>query len=106
MKVSYLDAEERRPLLVEDVPAVEAAVHPRGEEDGGPRGAPAAVRQVLRVRAGPHDRGLLDVLGPDARAPVAHGKKVLQLLQRKRYLPQMIWIFLNHSLHYGELNYA
>ena len=78
----YLDAEQRRPLLVEDVPAVEAAVHPRGEEDGGTRGAPAAVRQVLRVRARPHDRGLLDVLRPDARAPVAHGEKVLQLLQK------------------------
>ena len=77
----YLDAEQRRPLLVEDVPAVEAAVHPRGEEDGGPRGAPAAVGEVLGVGAGPHDGRLLDVLGPDARAPVAHGEKVLQLLQ-------------------------
>ena len=38
----YLDAEEWRPLLVEDVPAVEAAVPARGEEDGGARGAPAA----------------------------------------------------------------
>ena len=38
----YLDAEEWRPLLVEDVPAVEAAVPARGEEDGGARRAPAA----------------------------------------------------------------
>ena len=72
-----LDAEERRPLLVEDVPAVEAAVPPRGEEDGGARGAPAAVGQVLRVRARPHDGRLLDVLRPDARAPVTHRQEVL-----------------------------
>ena len=90
VRVVYLYAEERRPLLVEYVPAVEAAVPPRGEEDGGPRGAPAAVGEVLGVGAGPHDGRLLDVLGPDARAPVAHGKKVLQLLQRN-------FIFLNWS---------
>ncbi len=74
---THLNAEERRPLLVEYVPAVEAPVHPGGEEDGGPGGAPAPVRQVLRVGAGPHDGGLLDVLGPDARAPIAHRQEVL-----------------------------
>ena len=39
-----------------------------------------AVRQVLRVRRRPHDRRLLYVLRPDARAPVTHGEEVLKSL--------------------------
>ena len=49
--VGHLDAQQWRPLLVQDVPSVEAAVHPRGEEDRGPGRAPAPVGQVFRVRA-------------------------------------------------------
>ena len=49
--VRDFDAEQWRPLLVQDIPSVEAAVHPRGEEDRGPGRAPAPVGQVFRVRA-------------------------------------------------------
>ena len=49
--VAHLDGEQRRLLLVEDVPGVHVAVLPGHEEDGGPGGAPAPVQQALRVGA-------------------------------------------------------
>ena len=49
-----LDGEYGRLLLVEDVPGIEDPVLPRCEEHRGPGGAPAAVSQVLRVRAEDH----------------------------------------------------
>ena len=50
--VRDFDAEQWRPLLVEDVPSVQASVHPSREEDGGSGGTPAPVSQVLSVGAG------------------------------------------------------
>ena len=94
--VAHLDGEQRRLLLVEDVPGVEHAVLARSEEDGGSGGAPAAVGKVLGVGAaaggcsqlppllpcpaspGPHDGALLDVLTPDPGAPVSHREEILK----------------------------
>ena len=90
----HLDGQYGRLLLVEDVPGVQHPVLPRCEEHGGPGGAPAAVSQVLRVRAedsegqemiimsvpapGPHDGALLDVLAPDPRTPVSNSQEILE----------------------------
>ena len=49
--VRDFDAEQWRPLLVEDVPGVQASVHSSREEHWGPGGAPAAIGQVLSVGA-------------------------------------------------------
>ena len=75
--VNYLDGENWRLLLVENVPGVQHSVLSGREEDGGSGGTPAAVSEVLRVGAGPHDGALLDVLGPDPGAPVAHRQEIL-----------------------------
>ena len=90
----HLDGQYGRLLLVEDVPGVQHPVLPRCEEHGGPGGAPAAVSQVLCVRAedsegqqmiimsvsapGPHDGALLDVLAPDPCTPVSNSKEILE----------------------------
>ena len=76
--VSNLRGEDGSLLLVQDIPGIQYTVLPGGEEHRWAGGAPAAIRQVLSVRAGwhgmsvqlmmafaspgPHDGAFLDVL--------------------------------------------
>ena len=64
-------------MLENEVPHVKSAVHLGGEKDARPDWRPLSVGQVGHVVLGPHDRVVLDLLGPDARRPVAHREEVL-----------------------------
>lgn len=59
--IGHLDAEQRRALLVQNVPRVQTPIHTRGEEDGGTRWTPTSIGQIFGVGTGPHDGGFLDV---------------------------------------------
>ena len=75
--IGYLDAEQRRTLLVQNVPRVQTPIHTRGEEDGGTGGTPTSIGQIFGVRTSPHDGGFLDVFRPNARAPVPNRQEIL-----------------------------
>ena len=49
--IGDLDAEQWRPLLIENVPTVQAAVHPCRKKDRGTCRGPAAICKVLSVGA-------------------------------------------------------
>jgi hypothetical protein len=60
--VRDLDAEQRGSLLVEDVPGVEAAVHPGREEDGWTGRTPTSVGKILGVRTKGKDELMSQIL--------------------------------------------